>query len=274
VRRTIAVVVLAAVAATVALGIAGGPAGAGGGVQLLPDREFARPGEPVHLSALVDKLDRDWFGPYTVFIRPVAPDSSPTSVQPGLHVDDRAVGRLVVTRVDDLRVRAEVTFVLPKVADGWYLVGYCGPDCTKPLGNLGPSWFYVGSAPFVPETLAPPPTTTPTTIAAAPTAADRPAPSPVSPSTAPTTTAAADGSGVAVAAVEPGDERPWWLLLVACAAALAALAGMRRWGRRRRTITSRGPGPDDTRPEDAVTITLEPDHPTDEPTDEPIGAER
>jgi len=259
-RRTIAALVLMGVAATAVLGSSAGTAGAGGGTQLQPDRDFYRPGEPVHLSAAVDKLDRDWFGPYTVYIRPIGPDSSSEYVQPGLHADDRAVGRLVVTRLDERQVRAEVTFVLPKVGDGWYLVGYCGPDCSKPLGNLSSSWFYVGTAPDAPETVVP----APTTVVTAPTtvASTRPAP----PSTVPTTASTTAGAAVIAAgtADPPTAELAWWAVVATAVVVLAGLGATLGFGRRRRTIGTSAMDGHDAEPEATITIALDPDRPVDE----------
>lgn len=220
-------------------------AGAGGSSQLVPDREFYRPGEVVHLAGDVYKSDRNWFGPYTVSIRPAAVAWEPGDHRPaGQHPADVTVGRLVVTRIDDMRVRAEVTFVLPKVTDGLYQVDYCGPDCSTRLGDLYESWFFVGTAPYVPSTVLPPPTVPPTTVATT-----RAAPVTTVATTSPVTTAAAGPDEVQAAAPVVATSVPggsggttWWWLAVP--AALAVAVGARRWGRSHRTVTVTGSGLD------------------------------
>lgn len=272
-RRIVGLVVGAVVIAAIAT-FAGSPAGAGGANQLRPDREFYQPGDPVHLSGEVYKTDLDWFGPYTVYLRPVDPTAtgSDPRVRAGEHPGDIAVGRLVVTRINPQIVTAEITFVLPNLTDGMWQVDYCAPDCSKRLGDLyDGGWLHVGTAAWVPPTTVavPSPAPTPTVASVSPT--------PTTARVAPSTTAGADlAAAEPVVAVEaPSGTRSdeatrWWLAGLAGAVALVAALVLLRRGGRLRTVT-RSTTPLATGNGDGV-VTVE--HEPQPPGDDVIGAAR
>ena len=264
----------AVVAAVLVIVLAGAtvappPAASGGGSVLVPDRDHYVPGDAVHLTADVRKLDLDWFGPYTVSLRPATPTGS--VAMPGEDPTDVTVGRLVVTRMDPTFVRAEVTFVLPKLADGEYWIQYCNPGCTKSLGDLNGGFLRVGDPPVVPTTTSP---LGETAITAPPLTT---APPTSRPSVASSSTAAGDAPPVPVATSVPTDgagELRWWLggalALVALVAALVILA--RRRGDRRTVTTSSSP-PEPVDDSSVAFVDIAPGPPSATP-DETIGAGR
>jgi hypothetical protein len=209
------------------------PASAGGGSLLEPDREWYRSGDVVHLVANVRKLDRDWHGPYTVGLRSLA------ALELGPEIP---VGRLVVTRLDDQTVRAEVTFVLPKLDDGNWLVTYCSPGCAHALGDLQGGSLWIGPPP---EPLPPPTTVAPvptTAVATATTAMPRDPtttedPSPIA--------AVADAGGPSDGALlvpttgsAPSRLPLWWLLAGVVLVGTGAAAWRVRARGPRRVVTS------------------------------------
>lgn len=243
-------------------GLTGTSAGAGGGAYLQPDREFYRPGDVVHLSAFVTKLDRDWFGPYTVSLR------SYGGTVPGAD-EGIPVGRLVVTRIDDTTVRAEVTFVLPKLPDGTWEVSYCSPGCDRFVGDLSGGLLVIGTEPMwttgnqASATPAAPSTTTAPSTTAVAIPVDAPATSiasrdPAASTAAPASTA--KGAGSATGSRSDGDARPWWWL-AAFAGIVVLVASVIVVGRRsgpRRVVTTTGSALDGGTTDAVVAVPLEP----------------
>lgn len=234
------------------------PVSAGGGSVLVPDRDHYEPGGPVHLTAQVRKYDRDWFGPYTVSLRPLTATGS--LAEPGEDPTDTVVGRLVVTRLDPTFVRAEVTFVLPKLADGEYWVQHCNPGCTKNLGDLAPGVLRVGPLPAVAPTTVAPTTAAPTTrvvipVDAPPTSIATTEVVPATATTAPTdlvvAVAAEDEAGVRLPVAVAGGGVAVLVLVLA----IGVLA--RRRGPRR-VVTGRGLLDGGDPPGDVVVVDLEP----------------
>ena len=270
-RRRIAAVAVAGMALLLVT-MSAAPAGAGGGSQLEPDRPFYRPGDAVHLTANVTKIELDWFGPYTAYLRPLTPPET-SAADAGAGPRDLAIGRLVVTRLDPRTVRAEVTFVLPKVPDGDWVVLYCSPGCTHRLGDLTGGWLQVGEPPALPPTTAAPAAVPPTTVPPVPTtrSAETTTSAPttrVDPAT-PAAVRTETAPSVETATSEPSELR-WWLGGALVVAALAAaLAVVARRGRGRRSITVAATPTDDDG--DALVVVLEPAATSD---DEPIGAGR
>lgn len=274
--RRVLVATIVVAAALVPLTVAGAPAGAGGGSRLVADREFYRPGEAVHLTALVQKLNLDWLGPYDAYLRPLDPDVD-SAGGPGSDPRDVPIGRLVVTRLDPTTVRAEVTFVLPKLPDGEWVVLYCNRGCTAMLGDLVGGHLRVGPPPPPFATI---PTTIPPTVAPA-TTARPPTTRAATPTTArPATDEAAEPASTTVdaALVAEDDqgvgETGGWLVVVAALALLAAAGAIaRRRGSRRQVTVSSSAGPSDRTVDvdGAVEVELEPAPPAG---DEPIGAGR
>jgi hypothetical protein len=260
-----------AVAMVAALGWWVPPAGAGGGIALEPDRESYHPGEVVHMAADITKLDREWHGPYTVSLHSFG------GTVPGAE-EGFPVGRLVVTRLDDTTVRAEVTFVLPKLPDGMWQVSYCSADCNRSLGDLSTGFLLIGDPPPPPDLSAfattlplAPATTVPTTAApvttSTPVTSTEPAGATEAKEPAGAGEVVASGAVAAGVAGDDGASR-WWVIGALAAAALlaaAVLLGRRRGGTPRRSITSSGSPDDDTSEGvDVVEVGLEPDRAPDE----------
>lgn len=151
--------------------VGAGPVGAGGrgpylepvesdttGSTIYAGARVFRTGDRVHLFAPnVYKQDRTWHGPYTVYLRPDIPEAGLAGLAPaGEGANDVEVGNLEVNRLDDQTVTAEITFTLPKLADGSYFVMTCNAKCANPLGQLQTSTINVGAVPL--------PTLPPTTV--------------------------------------------------------------------------------------------------------------
>jgi len=264
-RRNIGALVCAVGVLVIAV-LTMGPAAAGGGSFLRGDRPSYEPGEVVHLSASVNKLDRDWYGPYTVLLVSyggVVPDADA-----GIPV-----GRLVVTRLDDRLVRAEVTFVLPKLPDGEWMVQV---RSARPLGDLAGGHLVIG--PVAPVGL-PPTTVTPTTVV--PTTR-------VSVTTAAPSSAARSSEGLASApvdevAVEAATASPtpavddssatgndsvigWVVVSISVVVLVAAAAAIGRRRGPRRVVTTTGAVPVDDASGALFDVPLTP------VADEPVGA--
>ena len=265
-RRNIGALVCAVGVLVIAV-LTMGPAAAGGGSSLRGDRPSYEPGEVVHLSASVNKLDRDWYGPYTVLLVSyggVVPDADA-----GIPV-----GRLVVTRLDDRLVRAEVTFVLPKLPDGEWMVQV---RSARPLGDLAGGHLVIG--PVAPVGLPPTTTVTPTTVV--PTTR-------VSVTTAAPSSAARSSEGLASApvdevAVEAATASPtpavddssatgndsvigWVVVSISVVVLVAAAAAIGRRRGPRRVVTTTGAVPVDDASGAVVDVPLTP------VADEPVGA--
>jgi hypothetical protein len=158
VRAAIGAAVAAAALSALTL-ITAGPAGAGGGDWLYPDRDRYEPGQRVALVGHVlgyaycpGELDGAWRsrGPFYAYLR--VDRRLPPAACPYVGSGDLRVGELLIEERAGAHpgevLRVAATFTLPsELAPGAYEIVVCNDPCTIGLGELLESTVYVGVDP-------------------------------------------------------------------------------------------------------------------------------